>query len=377
MPVSHNSVSIFRVIEKIYDAALAEHALEPILADICKLAGLDRGLIRTIGITGAPAKWAATHNVDEEFAHQHEQHFCHINAYAPYLPAPFPGFYWTTGEYSGMPAVRSSEYLNDFLIPSGFEYANAMVLDLDRTLILGAMFGRDRKRGDFTTQEKELFAILLPHVHRSCTVHRRLGETRSERDATLATMDRLSTGTLLLGANRKILQMNDTARRLCTHANGLATRRQRLTAVSADIDRKLQRALGAALDTGAGTDPQAGSIVSIPRAAPARPLSVMSVPLTGRSAAPLDAAARLLILIRNPDRSLRAARETLQIVFGLSPTEARIAAMIADGKTLQEAAATIGHSINTSRTLLKRIFRKTATSSQHELAAVVGKATVN
>ena len=57
--------------------------------------------------------------------------------------------------------------------------------------------------------------------------------------------------------------------------------------------------------------------------------------------------------------------------FDLTPSEAKIAAYIADGKTMEEYARDRGVSINAARFLLKGVFGKTGVSRQAELAALL------
>ena len=67
------------------------------------------------------------------------------------------------------------------------------------------------------------------------------------------------------------------------------------------------------------------------------------------------------------DRRLVAA----QMVFGLSPGQMALAARIASGESLTDAAATLGISINTARTHLKRIYDKTGVNAQTALVRLL------
>lgn len=371
---SRDMAGIFRAIETIYETSVAERPFEPMLSEICALADLDRGGVLSVGPAGAPTRWDGAHNIKAEAIRPYELHFSQINPYRGLMPKPTLSYYEMASEYSREPTIRSSEFFNDFTKPCGLEYSNVMALNIKNDIIRFATFGRDTKRGDLTSHDHELFACLLPHLQRSFLIRGSAADLRDERDAAVDALNRMSTGVIFIDADRKILRMNAEARRLCTRSNGLLARQQRLSAVSRAVDKLLQQSLGATLDTAAGINPQAGAVVAIPRPLPDRPLSVICMPVTDRSSVHT---ARMMVLLRDPDRSIQAASEALKVVFGLSPTETRIAAMIADGKTLQDAAKSIGHAINTSRYMLKRVFRKTATSSQSELAALVGKISID
>lgn len=57
--------------------------------------------------------------------------------------------------------------------------------------------------------------------------------------------------------------------------------------------------------------------------------------------------------------------------FGLTVAESRLAARLAEGRSVAEAAKVAGISIATARTHLRNIFAKTATSRQSELALLL------
>ena len=61
----------------------------------------------------------------------------------------------------------------------------------------------------------------------------------------------------------------------------------------------------------------------------------------------------------------------LQIPYGLTPSESRLALRLATGESLRVAAAVLDISYETARTTLKRVFEKTRTHRQTELVMVI------
>jgi DNA-binding CsgD family transcriptional regulator len=59
------------------------------------------------------------------------------------------------------------------------------------------------------------------------------------------------------------------------------------------------------------------------------------------------------------------------MIFGLSPGQMALAARIASGESLTDAAKTQQISINTARTHLKRIYDKTGVNSQTALVRLL------
>lgn len=61
----------------------------------------------------------------------------------------------------------------------------------------------------------------------------------------------------------------------------------------------------------------------------------------------------------------------LQLLFGFTPAEARLAARLAMGEALPKVASRLGISINTARTLLARASAKTQANSQLSLIQTI------
>jgi len=72
------------------------------------------------------------------------------------------------------------------------------------------------------------------------------------------------------------------------------------------------------------------------------------------------------------DHALERARQ-LALVFGLSPSEARVAALIGGAKTIEATAAALGCASGTVRNHLKSIFSKIGVSRQAELVAILSR----
>jgi len=79
-----------------------------------------------------------------------------------------------------------------------------------------------------------------------------------------------------------------------------------------------------------------------------------------------------LILINEPEqKGAPGLRKALEQAFGLTPAEARTAALVGSGLAPQDVAGQLGITVGTVRCELKNIFEKLAISRQSELAALV------
>ena len=85
-------------------------------------------------------------------------------------------------------------------------------------------------------------------------------------------------------------------------------------------------------------------------------------------------AAAAVVSITDPEVTAVPDDVTLSQTFGLTPAEARLTRLLAEGTSLAEAAARLGLRRETARTRIKIIFEKTGTHRQAELVSLVMRA---
>lgn len=81
--------------------------------------------------------------------------------------------------------------------------------------------------------------------------------------------------------------------------------------------------------------------------------------------------AAALLFVREIDSRTLPTAEVLGDLFGLNPSEARLAHALASGLDIREAAEAQGITLSTARTYLKRLFQKTGANRQAELVRIL------
>lgn len=186
------------------------------------------------------------------------------------------------------------------------------------------------------------------------------GETLVQWAAWLETLGRIGHGVVILDERRSPQAMNARGRAVLAEALGwpesdLAAERGVGEAVAALLARGRRR-------PGHG----AGDWLVIERGG-RRPLLVHAIGLPRAGPERSDTA---LILI-DPETPLLVQVSAMERVFGLSPAEAQLAALLAGGISTAEVAATLDKSLATVRKQLASIFQKTGTRGQVELVVLV------
>ncbi|QXX76495.1 hypothetical protein MHY1_p00017 (plasmid) [Methylovirgula sp. HY1] len=102
------------------------------------------------------------------------------------------------------------------------------------------------------------------------------------------------------------------------------------------------------------------------------PIIMRILPIDGAARGPFLSARALVILIDMATK-LRPKTEEIARIFRLTTAEARIAARVATGMTLENAAVELGITKETARNQLKSVFAKTGTHRQSELVALLAR----
>jgi DNA-binding CsgD family transcriptional regulator len=103
-----------------------------------------------------------------------------------------------------------------------------------------------------------------------------------------------------------------------------------------------------------------------------QPVLVRTLPVHGAARSPFLGARAILTLTPLEARPRPGPAEIAKL-FHLTPAEARLACLIAQGLNPQQAAGLLEISRETVRTQLKSIFAKTATHRQSELVAMLSR----
>ena len=217
--------------------------------------------------------------------------------------------------------------------------------------------------GDWPSDRLRLLERLLPHVHRSVLIRQALAAADALGAGLAGLLDNDRIGVVQLDRRGRVLEANGPALEILRRGDGLRDRDEALDArLPADRSR-LSSLLRCALPEAWGAVPAAGSMTLGRRSGGARlGLHVMPVgdPATdfgGRRVA-------ALVLLVDPARPPHIDAARVAAALGLSPSEGRAAALLAEGRPVAEIAAATGWQPGYVRRLLKRIYRKLGVSGQ-------------
>jgi DNA-binding CsgD family transcriptional regulator len=259
--------------------------------------------------------------------------------------------------------TRHSQYYAEAVVPFGFQWFAA--LGFTAGPVLWAMvLQRTPRQGPFDGNDKRVLATIVQRLTETATLSRAVG--KAVLSSTTNAFGLVKQPALVLDRMGFVLDVNSAADQVFDddiHIRGrrlIVRDQQSKYAVDKMIDQ-----LRMTPDTAALTvDP-----IVIPRRTK-RPLLIRILPIDGAARSPfLDA--RALLVLSDLQVKSGPQPELLSRIFGLSRSEAKLAAVIAAGYSPQEAAARLGIARETARNQLKAVFAKTGTHRQGELIALL------
>ena len=187
---------------------------------------------------------------------------------------------------------------------------------------------------------------------------------------TVMLMNALSQAVFVVDAKGCVLLLNRLATELLQRTDALTIFNGVLCAVAPSTTAALHRLITKAGEPprfDGGRPPQALRLES-PRGDGPLPVLVNALPKM-RWAQPYHPAAAVLVGASEPDSEIDPG--ALQRWYGLTPAEARVAALLAKGRTVEEVAKLLGVQSNTVRVQLREVFAKTGTNRQADLVRLL------
>ena len=273
-------------------------------------------------------------------------------------------------------AVASLEELDlyqSFMKPRGFAPvwpAGHSIYDSEGRAAGGVTIFRKEGQGPFLQSALDEAGQLVRHLCREMDVQQALRESQSKRVALGEAVDRLPTGVLLLDSERRVVLENRCARRILADDDGLRVDLAGPCALDAQDNVRLQGLIAGALDPAVDQLP-AGGFAKITRPSGRREYAVLVAPLVEAGGPGISRDAVLVVFVVDPESSRSAPAEGLEDLYELTHSEAELVRLLAQGLSLEEAAAGRGVSVNTARSHLKHAFAKTGTGRQSELLRLV------
>jgi len=271
-------------------------------------------------------------------------------------------------EVLGVRRWLDSEFYRQFIEPANIRY----MIGADMITPDGAecrlRICRPPTAPAFSADDKAWCEIWVPHIKRAVQLHSRLERIESERALYETTIDRMLLGVIVFDDSGSIVRINRPAENILAQRDGLRICSTHLEASYAQENVKLQTLIRRALVDKGSSISAIGQAMSITRPSGHGKFGIAVRANLSNEWSEGPHRAAVTVFIRDPEQKpMAASREMIQQLFELTPTEASVATLLADGMTLDEVADKLEIRKNTARAHLRSIFSKTGVKRQTSL----------
>lgn len=357
-----------RLLDLIYDAATEQGLWRSVLTEIADLTGSQGGILFGQSFQASRVYFDYNGRLSEECNRAYKERHMR-NPWSEGMERQSVGRIVLSDEIVPFASLKPTLFFEEVLRPQDVAH-NAMVALAAKDDFKAAFnICRSARQGPLGQDGRRFLERLVPHMRRSMRLGFRLEGYKALQRAEYDVLDRLAVGVILLDRRARIIYANTAARALDSSKGPLHLRGAALTAHAPPYSQRLDEMIRLAL-CGAPT----GSM-SVPRPSDGQLLTILVSSVRGRDVGRFaelsmpDAAVLLFII----DPANRSGVPVAWIVdaYGLTPAEAKVALCAASGATIPETARHLNVSPNTIKTHLRKVFAKTGTSRQIELARLM------
>jgi DNA-binding CsgD family transcriptional regulator len=211
-----------------------------------------------------------------------------------------------------------------------------------------------------------LLRMILPHANTALQLRARLRAAEMQGPFSEMALDSMSIAAFLVSENGYIHHRNNLAEAIVRRADGLRLNGASLIANNPSENAHLHLFLSGASQGNNGKAGIPGGALTISRRGTLSPLRVvvLPVPENYRSIIRIPCA---LVFVSDPTASPKSRAAFIRMLYGLTPTESRLADLLLEGLELRGVADRLGLTIGTARFHLKRVLAKTGARRQTEL----------
>jgi DNA-binding CsgD family transcriptional regulator len=356
----------------IYDAALEPDRWEEALRRIAEAFGVHQALMIQRDFD-QPAETIVTCGLDMAVVGQWQGCKEHVDVWLQRVFDVRELSAYQSTDLISTPDLRRTGFHADILRPLNIEHSlGGLSENNERAQSFVAIYGSS-SRGAFTALQRRRYEVLLPHIRRSMQVGRMLSRERRQGGAAespMAAMDRLPVAVFFVEGPGRLVAMNATGHEMLSRRVGLVLDGHRLRGATPVATKMLERVIVAATQRSQGETPDAQEgTVLLARPSGGTPLRAVAVPLN--PGLPVRAGAIAALFVTDPEANAIDDLPLLGRLFSLTPMEARVAARLVNGETVQEMAAALQLSTNTVRWHLKHVLQKADAKTQAQFVSRV------
>ncbi len=296
----------------------------------------------------------------------------YINIYhtKEFLSSIPEGVVVTISDYFSPEEIHENGYYREYLSRYGVEHILGVDIGTIRGISGKFRLARHGQNEDFGPEERSLVKSLIPYLRAALNLFVMRVDMQAEKDALSATVSGMSVGRILVDLDGQVLEANPPALAILEQRDGLFLNGDRLVLDEPKKSKQLYELIrkNAEGQLEPGTRGAARAMM-IDR--PSGRESISLVVGSGCQGRRLAMRQTALIHLVDPAQPRISVIDALIQLFGLTPTEAKVALSLSNGHAIAETAQASGTSKNTTRSHVRSIFAKMGINRQSDLIRTV------
>jgi DNA-binding CsgD family transcriptional regulator len=266
----------------------------------------------------------------------------------------------TSGEY------RNTEIYHDFCRINEVFHTCWSAVEQTKDIAAGLGFIRPESAKPFQAKDVDLLNLLNPHLAKAFRLQHMLERAAVNNETLLTGIAQFDFGVIALDGERRITNLSARAKHLLDQQDGIRVQASRLEATYAPENSKLQETLAMTGQIWENPHQLPCNTLLLSRKSGKKPLQLVVFPLVSRGLFVEDYP-QMLVFLSDPSSKPASRAAVLRALYGLTPTESRLADLQLQGFEVREAADHMRTTPETARFHLKRVLAKTGTHRQTEL----------
>lgn len=223
------------------------------------------------------------------------------------------------------------------------------------------------ERGPFGEEDARTIAPLFPHIRRALDIRDRLEGQQAQAKSLQSALSHAAFGVIVLDQSGSVLDVSEVASAMLSGTPVIQRRAGERFSLAEPTGGLIRQLIQSRMRLGSLND----GAFHVSRGAARSALTAVLAPLPDIAALWTASEPRWLLFLFDPYSAPDLSIEALRIHCKLTAREAELAARLASGASLAEAATKMGISGATARTYLKSVFAKTGARSQADLTRLV------
>ncbi|NRB41868.1 MAG: helix-turn-helix transcriptional regulator [Pseudomonadales bacterium] len=278
----------------------------------------------------------------------------------------------TLHEFIGDVDFESSEYYQQYMRPIGLYYILGVDLTDASGMNVRVRVTRSKALGDFSAAEKNICELMVPHLLQAIELNSHLQHSETERVVLESAIDQMAMGRILLDEKLELIKINQAAQEVLQDKNDISISNNQLQLQEVLQQKAFKQLLQQVLHAYNNNEPGFVKAFKV-QCKQGNNLGLLLRPMPQSISSEGHQKPAVAIFLSDPNKRRGAPLHILHQLFEFTPAESRLALLLANGLTLDEASDELAVSRNTVKSHLSAIYSKTGVTRQGKLVQLILK----